>query len=274
MRTVPAATIAGLPACVALAGLLACAAASAQPIDARVAAVGDGTALLAFPVRDGVCGDGAGVIRTGRGNRIHFEGGNDWNSPCVPGPGRLVIEVRNGRVVDLTTRVGGRSWTDVRRVGDLSAATDLGEAAPAELARWLLNLARESDGEPGEDAVFALTLVRDVEPWADLLVIARDGRVRADTREDATFWLAHAAGAAVAADLEDLADDGDVDLEVREAAVFALSRFDDEDRAVESLLKVYRETVDPRIKKRALFWLGESDDPRALALFETILLED
>ncbi len=257
---------------VTIAGLLACAPAGAQSIGARVAAVGDGTALLAFPVRDDVCGNGAGLIRTGEGSRIHFEGGNDWNSPCVPGPGRLVVELRDGRVVDLTTRVGGGSWSEVRRVGDLSGATDLGEAAPAEIAGWLLDLARESDGDPGEDAVFAATLVRGVEPWADLLAIARDEDVRTDTREAAVFWLAHAAGEVAAGDLEDLTDEGDMDLEVREAAVFALSQLDDEDQAVESLLKVYRGTDDPRIRKRALFWLGESADPRALALFETILL--
>lgn len=255
-----------------IAGMLACAPATGQPLGDRLAAVDDGTAVLAFPVRDDVCGDGAGSIRTGHGNRVHFESGNDWNSPCVPGPGRLVVQVRDGRVVDLTIRVGGHSWSDVRGVGDLARATDLGEAAPAEVAGWLLDLARESDGDPGEDAVFAATLGRGVEPWADLLAIARDEEVRTDTREAAVFWLAHAAGEVAAGDLENLTDEDDVDLEVREAAVFALSQLDDEDRAVESLLKVYRDTGDPRIRERALFWLGESADPRALALFETILL--
>lgn len=255
-----------------IAGLLACSPVTGQPLGDRLAAVADGTALLTFPVRDGVCGDGAGLIRTGQGNRVHFEGGNDWNSPCVPGPGRLVVEVRDGRVVDLATRVGGGSWSDARGAGDLTRATDLGAAAPTEVAGWLLDLARGSDGDPGEDAVFAATLVRGVEPWADLLAIARDETVPTDTREAAVFWLAHAAGEVAATDLEDLTDEDDVDLAVREAAVFALSQLDDEDRAVESLLKVYRVTGDPRIRRRALFWLGESADPRALALFETILL--
>ena len=31
--------------------------------------------------------------------------------------------------------------------------------------------------------------------------------------------------------------------------------------------------VDPRIKKQALFWLGQKDDERALALIEEILLK-
>lgn len=257
----------------ATAALVACGPVGAQSLGRRVTAVGTGTALVAFPVRDGVCGNGAGMIRTGDEGHVRFDGRDAWRSRCDFGPGRLVIELRGGRVVDLTSRVGGGSWAEIRGAGDLTGAVDLGEGDPAEVERWLLDLARGSDGEAGEEAVFAATLVRGAEPWADLLAIARDGRVREDTREDAVFWLAHAAGETVTGDLEELVGDEAVELEVREAAVFALSELDDHDRAVESLLKVYRESREPRIRKRALFWLGESGDPRALALFESILLE-
>lgn len=264
----------GPAAVAALSALLACAPAGAQSLGDRVVDVRDGTALVVFPVTDGVCGNGAGMIRTDHGNRTRFSGRDAWRDDrCDPGPGRLVVEVRNGRVRELTVRVGGATWADVRGAGDLAGAADLGEADPSAVQAWLLELARESVEEAGEEAVFAVTLVRGAEPWADLLAIARDPGVDGEVREDATFWLAHAAGETVAGDLEDLADDGDVDLQIREAAVFALSELDDEDRAVASLLKVYRETDHPRIKRRALFWLGESGDPRALALFESILLE-
>ena len=30
-------------------------------------------------------------------------------------------------------------------------------------------------------------------------------------------------------------------------------------------------TGDPEIRRKALFWLGQSEDPRALALFEELL---
>lgn len=245
--------------------------AAAQSLAERISAIGNGTALIAFPARDDVCGNGAGMVRFGDGH-VRAERGSDWGEPCVPGPVRVVLRFRKGRVVDLATVVGGRSWADVRGVGDLSGAVDLGMVDPAAAAGWLIGLARRHDGEAGEDALFPAILARGVQPWRELLALARDGRVRTDTREQATFWLGQAAGREVAGDLEALAGDDQARVEVREAAVFALSRMDDEEAAVEALLRVYRRSDDPRIKKRALFWLAESDDPRALDLFESILL--
>jgi hypothetical protein len=37
------------------------------------------------------------------------------------------------------------------------------------------------------------------------------------------------------------------------------------------LIRIAKTNKDPEIRRRALFWLGQSDDPRALALFEEIL---
>ncbi len=37
------------------------------------------------------------------------------------------------------------------------------------------------------------------------------------------------------------------------------------------LIRVATTNRDREIRKKAMFWLGQSDDPRALALFEDIL---
>ena len=66
------------------------------------------------------------------------------------------------------------------------------------------------------------------------------------------------------------AEDEDGDFEVRKSAVFALSQLDNEE-GVPSLIRVARTSPDPRIRKNAIFWLGQSEDPRAIALFEEIL---
>jgi HEAT repeat protein len=52
--------------------------------------------------------------------------------------------------------------------------------------------------------------------------------------------------------------------------VFALSQLDN-DRGVPELIKVARTHRDPQIRKNAIFWLGQSEDPRAIALFEELL---
>ena len=74
----------------------------------------------------------------------------------------------------------------------------------------------------------------------------------------------------MAGDLEELTGDERIDLEVREAAVFALSELDGEE-GIEALLRIARGDGDPRIREKAMFWLADSGDPRALALFEEIL---
>jgi len=52
--------------------------------------------------------------------------------------------------------------------------------------------------------------------------------------------------------------------------VFALSQLP-KDEAVPELLHVAQTNPDPAVRKDAIFWLGQTHDPRALAYFEQIL---
>jgi HEAT repeat protein len=84
------------------------------------------------------------------------------------------------------------------------------------------------------------------------------------------FWLSQEASDAATAGLTELVEDERGDREVREQAVFALSQLPD-DQGVPALIKAAKTSTDPGIRKKAIFWLGQSDDPRALTLFEEIL---
>ena len=106
--------------------------------------------------------------------------------------------------------------------------------------------------------------------WPALLKLARDERVARRARRQAVFWLGQAAGDAATRGLTDLVDDSGVDREVKEQAVFALSQRP-RDEGVPALIRIARTHRDPEVRRKALFWLGESDDPRALALFEELL---
>lgn len=234
-----------------------------QSLADRAAGIGHGVLFLSFAAREGVCGDGRGNIRTSHGDDFSFQGRPIWESDCEPGPVRVAAKVRDGRIVDLEAFVGGR-WAP------RPDALDLGTIEPAGAAKLLLDLARTDRGEAGEDAIFPATLARGVTVWPELLEIARDARLPTDTRQDATFWLGQMAGDAVAGDLEDLTADQRVDLEVREAAVFALSELDS-DAGFDALIRIASGDGDPRIREKAFFWLADSGDPRALALFEEIL---
>ena len=65
----------------------------------------------------------------------------------------------------------------------------------------------------------------------------------------------------------------DEDLEVRKSAVFALSQLKG-DAGVVALIDVVKNSKDPEVRKNALFWLGQKNDPRVLAMFEDILLKN
>jgi HEAT repeat protein len=106
--------------------------------------------------------------------------------------------------------------------------------------------------------------------WPDLLVIAKNSDAPTANRKDAVFWLSQEAGDAATKGLSELADDENQDREVRDQAVFALSQLP-HDQGIPILIRLARTNKDPKVRRKALFWLGQSDDPRALALIEEIL---
>jgi len=52
--------------------------------------------------------------------------------------------------------------------------------------------------------------------------------------------------------------------------VFALSQMPKED-GVPKLIQVAETNRNPEVRKQAMFWLGQSNDPRALEFFEKVL---
>lgn len=228
----------------------------AQTLAERIDATRDGKVRLTYATRPGVCGDG---------RAISVEPFNeDWERVCEPGPARVVLTFRAGVLRDVDTYVGGR-W----RPAD-ERTTDLGTVSAAEAARYFLGLARRRH-RARPDVIFPATVADSAEVWPELLDLARDETIPRETRKRAVFWLGQAAGAAVVRDLTGLVQDDDTDREVREHAVFALSQLRG-DVGVPALIDIARHHDDPHIRKTALFWLGQSGDPRAIALFEEILL--
>jgi HEAT repeat protein len=57
---------------------------------------------------------------------------------------------------------------------------------------------------------------------------------------------------------------------VKKRAVFALSQLPKEE-GVPLLIKVARTNANPAVRKQAMFWLGQSRDPRAVDFFAEIL---
>ncbi len=226
-----------------------------QPLAERLAALPTGTVHLSFAARPGVCGDGLNHISTPQESA-------EWESDCENQPVRVALQLREHKVLAVRTYVGGH-W----RPG--SSARDLGMVRPQDAASYLLQLASESrtlDGDP----VLPATLADSVTIWPSLVRLARNPRLPEDRRRSAIFWLGQAAGAAATAALDSIASDGNGDRDVRKHAVFALSQRTIHD-GIPALIRIARSNRDPELRRTALFWLGQSEDPRALDLFEEIL---
>lgn len=234
----------------------------AEALEARIASAATPWVRFSFAARRGVCG--------GRGSAY----GSRESCGCQPGPVRVTLR-RNedGGVVVVMSRVGGSSWPGERgerpEVG-MNDVTDLGRVSAPAAADYLLGLAESRRGEVAEDAITPAALADSVTTWPRLLRIAEDPGRSAEIRKRSLFWVAQAAAATVTDELTGLTEDERQELEVREHAVFALSQRPASE-AVPALVHVVRENENPELRRKALFWLGQMDDPRVVELFEEIL---
>ena len=253
--------------CTALAALSmrAPAQVGAQSLAQRVRNAPDGIVELRYAARPGVCGDGSHYFSTGSSFRMgQFNNGD--NAPCLPGPVRVRMQVEHGSAHVVRVDVG-----PVPR--SVAGATDLGVVPASAAADYFLDLASGDALESNARAITAAVLADSASVWRRLLAIARDSASRPRAaRHEATFWLAQFAGAKLEGQSEslDVPDDGGDRDDPRVSAIFALSQLRNRE-GVDPLLAVARTNHDTRIRRKALFWLGESGDPRALGLFAEIM---
>ena len=262
-----AARLTRLRSAVLLAAVLAtsCAgpAAAAQgPVGRQVATIREGTVRLSFRARAGVCGNGNSNSMSWNGGGSRSKGRNEWENECEPGPVRVAIDVENGAPVNIRFYVGGR-W---RAEG---SATDLGTVGAADAGNYFMWLAERSNEQAAKDAIPVAVIADSATVWPALLRIARNEERPRDIRKNSVFWLGQAASDAIPA-LDGLANADSEDIEIRKAAVFALSQRPKKE-GVPALLKIVRGKGDARVRKQAIFWLGQSGDPRAVAYFEEVL---
>jgi HEAT repeats len=147
---------------------------------------------------------------------------------------------------------------------------------PDDSVAWLSSLintipaAAERFDRVVKPATVALAMHEGNAATRLLVTIARDHQV-ARIRSDALFWLAQRAGTEAAATIAE-AIDRDPETEVKRRAVFALSQLPKDD-GVPKLIDVARNNKNAAVRKQAMFWLGQSNDPRALKFFEEVLLK-
>lgn len=231
---------------------------------------------LGFPARPGVCGTGDGIlIREGDGSttflsgRVDHESGRRWRDGDPP--------CRVGDVVVTAVRSSDGSWAAARlSIDDYATlavepgAEDRGYMTGQAAADLLLGEVRGADGRTARTLILAASLARDAMVWPELAKLARDRTLGSAVRGSALHGLGRRAAREAVATLDSVLSDPTEADEIRAAAVFALSQLPP-DQAVPRLIEVVRTIDDARVRSRALFWLADFDDPRAVELFESIL---
>lgn len=244
-----------LPALVAAVLPMAAARVSAQSLADRIAAVHDGVVHMSFASRPDVCSDGRGSIWTTRGSYI-----GDGNRVCVHGPVHVTLGRADNQTISVRTRVADR-WNTA------SSETDLGEVSSKEAARYLTTLAHTVGGHSGDQAIVAAVFADDFDPSPDLRLLVRDENAPMDSRRQALFWLGQSD--APTRDLIALYERL-TPFSLREHFTFVLSQRHDTE-SVDKLIDIAQHDRDMEIRKRAMFWLGQSRDPKAIKFFRDVL---
>jgi hypothetical protein len=238
----------------------------AQSLASQIAAVENGAVTFHYAARPGVCGDGETFIRSGRSSYHGSFSTKRPMEPCIFGPAQVRLTLQDGVVHRVETWVGPLRSRDAR---DLRAVSAL------DAARYLMSIALHGTSKASSKAIFPAVLADSATVWPALFEIARDTDTRSRaTRQDALFWLSRFASGAVAGRPNDpFAEDDDLETEdedLKKHAVFVLSQLP-RDEGIPQLLEIARSNPSWRVRSQALFWLGQSGDPRAIKLFEEVL---
>jgi hypothetical protein len=232
--------------------------AASQGVAQRINVVRDGVVLMTFAARPGVCGSANGSMWTR--DSWSGTGGYDQRRLCVPGPVRVSLGRADNSTVSVRVHVGGAWRPD-------PSETDLGTVPAAEAARYLITLAREIGGHSGNDAVSAAAFADSTNIGPDLVALARDSNAPLDARRQALYWAGQTE--IPTRELASLYDRLEP-FALREHFTFVISQRRD-DAAVDKLMDIARRDADRELRKRAMFWLGQTNDPRALKFLRDIV---
>jgi TolA-binding protein len=136
----------------------------------------------------------------------------------------------------------------------------LGQRRSTENTEFLRNLySRLTNQDLKEKILFSLSQQRGAgnEQW--LMNIAVDPKQDMELRKKALFWAGQS-GVAIPefSKLYDRMGES----EMREQIIFVLSQRQHDPAAMDKLFDVAKNEKDPELRKKAIFWLGQSRDPR------------
>ena len=206
---------------------------------------------------------------------------NDAGLPALTQLARDGSEsVRKAAVFWLGQRDDEKSRAMVRSVAENDRETDnvrksaifalsQGESSKADEA-FLESLFNRVESEKLKDQVlFSVSQRQTNDGVRWLLAKARDEQQPIEVRRKAVFWAGQ--GHASVADLKSLYT-ATSERRLREHVIFVLSQRN-EDAATNALIEIARTDADRDMRKKALFWLAQKDDPRVTKMITDMVVK-
>ena len=145
----------------------------------------------------------------------------------------------------------------------------LGQRRNQENTDFLRNLyGRLSNQDLKEKILFSLSQQRGAGNDRWLMDIAVNPREPQELRKKALFWAGQTgvASSEFAALYDRMADQ-----ELKDQIIFVFSQRGRDAAAMDKLFAIARTDRDPELRKKAIFWLGQSRDPRAQKFLEDLI---
>ncbi len=194
----------------------------------------------------------------------------EWTNSDLRESSLAAIAMHRGDLAhnELVARARGGGSVDAREKAVFWLGLVRGKAGADVVTDLMFN---DENARLRQHAAFAISLSKSPSATANLIKLGntdKDGEVRGQ----AWFWLANTgapdAEAAIRAALRKDSDD-----RVREKAIFALSRLPDK-RGTHALIEVVEDkSFTNEQRRRAVFWLAQSDSKEAQSYLEKVLVD-
>jgi len=145
----------------------------------------------------------------------------------------------------------------------------LGQRRSDENAQFLKDLYRKLENDDlKEKVIFSISQMGTADNYRWLMDIALDQKENIELRKKALFW----AGQGRNVDINDLVKLYDTmnDREMKEQLIFVYSQRR-EDAALDKLFAIGKSDPDRELRKKAIFWVGQSRSPRAAQYLQDLI---
>ncbi len=149
----------------------------------------------------------------------------------------------------------------------------LGQKHSEDNANYLKGLYGRVKAEALKDKIiFSLSQQRGFGNAEWVMQIALDPKESIEMRKQALFWAGQNGGASTEA-FASLYDKM-TDAEIKEQLIFVLSQRSKDGKALEKLMEIAKTDKDKELRSKAVFWLGQSRDPRAAKFLEDLISKE